>query len=58
MSCRVKPDYLSLGLDKRVQVEWDKIDIGTCQNLIERMPKRVEAVIEAVIKAKGGYIKY
>lgn len=39
---------------ERVQVEWDQIGAGVCQNLIESMPRRVEQVI----KAKGGYTKY
>ena len=39
---------------ERVQVEWEKIGADVCQNLIESMPRRVEAVI----KAKGGYTKY
>ena len=36
------------------QVEWEKIPKEVCQNLIESMPRRVEAVI----KAKGGHTKY
>ena len=36
------------------EVEWDQIDASVCQNLIESMPRR----IEAVLKAKGGYTKY
>jgi transposase len=39
---------------ERVQTEWEKIPASTCQNLIESMPRRVEAVL----KAKGGYTKY
>jgi hypothetical protein len=39
---------------ERVQIEWDKIPASVCQNLIESMPRRVEAVL----KAKGGYTKY
>ena len=38
----------------KVQVEWDKIEPEVCQNLIESVPRRMEAVI----KAKGGYTKY
>ena len=34
--------------------EWEKIISEVCQNLIESMPRRVEAVI----KAKGGHTKY
>ena len=36
------------------QVEWEKIPKEVGQNLIESMPRRVQAVI----KAKGGYTKY
>jgi len=39
---------------ERVQVDWKGIPVEECQTLIERMPRR----IEAVIKAKGGYTKY
>ena len=39
---------------ERVQVEWDKIPKEVCRNLIESMPRR----IEAVIKAKGAQTKY
>src|SRR5215469_2041447 len=38
----------------RVEKEWDNIRSEVCQNLIESMPRRVEAVL----KAKGGYNKY
>jgi hypothetical protein len=38
----------------RVVVEWNKIPPETCQNLIESMPRRMEAVISA----KGGHTKY
>ena len=34
--------------------KWNKIDTAVCQNLIESMPRR----IEAVLKAKGGHTKY
>jgi hypothetical protein len=37
-----------------VQTEWDKIPAEVCKNLIESMPRR----IEAVLKAKGGNTKY
>ena len=43
-----------LELWDRVQVEWNRIEPEVCQNLIESMPR----CIEAVIKAKGGYTKY
>src|SRR5258708_16911717 len=36
------------------QEEWEKIEPSFCHNLIESMPRR----IEAVLKAKGGYTKY
>jgi len=39
---------------ERVAEEWNKIPPETCQNLIESMPRR----IQAVIKAKGGHTKY
>ena len=39
---------------ERVQVKWDRILVEECQKLIESMPRRVQAVL----KAKGGYIKY
>ena len=38
---------------RRLQVEWDGIEAEVCQNLIESMPRRVEAVY----KAKGGVHK-
>jgi transposase len=43
-----------LELWDRVQEEWNKIQPEVCQDLIESMPRRVEAVV----KAKGGYTKY
>jgi transposase len=43
-----------LDLWERVQEVWDKIDPEVCQELIESMPRRVQAVI----KAKGGSTKY
>ena len=39
---------------ERCQVEWEKIPKEVCQNLIESMPRRVQAII----KTKGGYTKY
>jgi hypothetical protein len=39
---------------KRVVEVWDAIPAEVCQNLIESMPRR----LEAVIKAKGGHTKY
>jgi hypothetical protein len=39
---------------ERVAEEWSKIPPEVCQNLIESMPRR----LEAVIKAKGGHTKY
>jgi hypothetical protein len=38
----------------RVDKEWNEIEPEVYQNLIESMPRRVEAVIQA----KGGYTKY
>ena len=35
-------------------MKWEKISVEKCQNLIESMPRR----IQAVLKAKGGYTKY
>lgn len=43
-----------LELWDRIQEEWEKIPASVCQNLIESMPRRVEAVL----KAKGGLTKY
>ena len=43
-----------LELWERVEREWDKIDAKVYQNLIESMPRRVAAMLEA----KGGYTKY
>ena len=39
---------------ERIQMDWEEILAKDCQNLIESMPKRVQAVL----KAKGGYTKY
>lgn len=39
---------------ERVQDEWNKIPLQTCLDLIDSMPRRVEAVL----RAKGGYTKY
>jgi transposase len=38
----------------RVESEWNKIEPSVCRNLIESMPRRVAAVLQA----KGGYTKY
>ena len=38
----------------RVSEKWNAIPPEVCQNLIESMPRR----IEAVLKAKGGHTKY
>ena len=35
---------------ERFQEEWEKIEPSACQNLIESMPRR----IEAVLRVKGG----
>lgn len=32
---------------ERVQVEWEKIPAEVCQNLLENMPRRVQAVLKA-----------
>ena len=39
---------------ERIDKEWNEIGPEVCQNLIESMPRRVEAVIWAM----GGYTKY
>lgn len=39
---------------ERVELEWEKIPVQACIDLIESMPRR----IAAVLKAKGGYTKY
>ena len=39
---------------ERVEVEWNKITPEECQNLIESLPRG----LEAVYKAKGGHTKY
>ena len=38
----------------RASEEWNGISPETCQNVIESMPRR----IQAVIRAKGGHTKY
>ena len=43
-----------LELWERVEVEWNKIPVQVCMDLIESMPRR----IAAVLKARGGYTKY
>ena len=43
-----------LELWERVEKEWEEIKPEECQNLIESIARRVEAVI----RAKGGYTKY
>ena len=40
-----------LALWERIEKEWNKILASVCQNLIESMPRR----IQAVLKAKGGH---
>ena len=35
-----------------IQVEWEKIEVGKCQELIESMPRR----FQEVFKAKGEYV--
>ncbi|KAF9441595.1 transposable element Tcb2 transposase [Macrolepiota fuliginosa MF-IS2] len=41
-------------LRKRIDIEWKKIPASVCQNLVDSMPRRVQAVL----RAKGGYTKY
>ena len=43
-----------LELWMRVKSEWNAIPAEVCRNLIESMPRR----LEAVIKAKGRWTKY
>jgi len=43
-----------LELWERVEKEWDSIGSEVCQNIIESMPRR----IKAVLNAKGGCTKY
>ena len=43
-----------LELWERVEKEWEAIPQSVCRDLVESMPRRVAAVIEA----KGGYTKY
>jgi hypothetical protein len=38
----------------RVESEWNKIPVQVCTELIESMPRRVDAVL----KARGGHTKY
>lgn len=49
-----KPPSGLKDLWERVQVVWEAISVETCQNLIDSMPRR----IQAVIKAKGYWTKY
>ena len=37
----------SLELWNRAEGEWNKIEKEVCQNLIESMPRRIEAVLRA-----------
>ena len=39
---------------ERIELEWNNINAETCRILIDSMPRRMMAVI----KARGGYIKY
>ena len=41
-------------LEAKLHEKWQKIDLTTCNNLVNNMQKR----IKAVIKAKGGHTKY
>jgi hypothetical protein len=50
-------EHLSNGIHElcdKVQEEWERMSVEECQKLIESMPRRVQAVL----RAKGGYIKY
>lgn len=47
------PDSMNT-LWERIQKEWDDIEPEVCQNLIESMPRRVQAVLQA----KGAYTRY
>jgi transposase len=38
----------------RIEREWDRVPAEVCKNLVNSMPRR----LEAVIKAKGGSTKY
>ncbi|KAI0995126.1 hypothetical protein K3495_g13055 [Podosphaera aphanis] len=49
-----KPPNGILELLDRVQDEWAKIPAEECQKLMESLPRR----IDAVLKAKGGHVKY
>ena len=49
-----EPPSGMIELWERIEKEWNAIPASVCQNLIESMPRRVEAVL----KAKGGYTKY
>ena len=39
---------------ERIEAEWGRIEVEECQKLIESMPRRLEAVIQA----KKGHTKY
>ena len=43
-----------LELWELVEKEWNEIDARICKDLIESMPR----CVNAVLKAKGGYTKY
>lgn len=49
-----EPPKSQAELWERVEKEWEAIPASKCQELIASMPKRVAAVL----KAKGGYVKY
>ena len=49
-----KPSKGITELWERVQAEWEKIEVGQCQELIESMPRNVQEVI----KAKEGHTSY
>ena len=49
-----RPGKGVLELWKRIGAKWGMIEIEECQRLIECMPRRLGAVIQA----KGGHTKY
>ena len=53
---RRRPGIISgkVELWEKIEKVWEEINVETCINLIESMPRR----IQEVIKAKGGYTKY
>jgi transposase len=54
LNARKEPIKGVFDLWDKAAEEWNKIDPEVCQNLIESIPRR----LEAVIRAKGGHTKY